>query len=122
MENFEKVRVGSPFLFFFFSFFFLLRKSSVMIGYLLPIHLVEGLGCGFACEKESAGVREIGEFLIRVCFVIKKMWINTMLLLLILFACLCVCTYEPPCLMCAKLVGEMGLLFEFYFVDAGKKW
>ena len=82
---------------------------------------MEGLGCGFACEKESAGVLEIGEFLIRVCFVIKKMWINTMLLLLILFICPCVCTYEPPCLMCAKVVGEMGLLFEFDFVDAGKK-
>lgn len=62
-----------------------------------------------------------GEFLIRVCFVIKKMWINTMLLLLILFICPCVCTYEPSCLMCAKVVGEMGLLFEFDFVDVGKK-
>lgn len=56
-----------------------------------------------------------------MCFVIKKMWINTMLLLLILFACLFVCTYEPPCLMCAKVVGDMGLPFEFDFVDAGKK-
>lgn len=56
-----------------------------------------------------------------MCFVIKKMWINTMLLLLILFACLFVCIYEPPCLMCAKVVGDMGLPFEFDFVDAGKK-
>ena len=88
-----------------------------MIGYLLPIHMVEGLGCGFACEKESAGVREIGEFLIRVCFVIKKMWISIMLLL---FECLCVCTYEPPCLMCAKLVGEMGLLLSFILLMWGR--
>lgn len=56
-----------------------------------------------------------------MCFVIKNMWINTMLLLLILFACLFVCTYEPPYLMCTKVVGDMGLPFEFDFVDAGKK-